>query len=111
VKSLSVVSLGSGLKPHFISYKLKDKRMFALTNAAHSALPISSVSNDFKVHGFKDYEAISSLYAIQIELVIESFDFDLESLLRQPRFVSEPRTHLALVKQVSTDAAVKPRSR
>ena len=36
---------------------------------------------------FKGTEAISSLYAIQVELVSEYPDFDLESLLSQPAFL------------------------
>ncbi|MEB0075415.1 type VI secretion system tip protein VgrG, partial [Pseudomonas sp. CCI1.4] len=61
--------------------------MFASANAAHFTLLIPSVRNDFKVLAFKGIEAISSLYAIQVELVSESADFDLESLLSQPAFL------------------------
>jgi type VI secretion system secreted protein VgrG len=61
--------------------------MFAAANAAHFTLLIPSVRNDFKVLAFKGTEAISSLYAIQVELVSESPDFDLESLLSQPAFL------------------------
>lgn len=61
--------------------------MFAPTNAAHFTLLIPSVRNDFKVLAFKGTEAISSLYAIQVELVSEYPDFDLESLLSQPAFL------------------------
>jgi type VI secretion system secreted protein VgrG len=61
--------------------------MFAPANAAHFTLLIPSVRNDFKVLAFKGTEAISSLYAIQVELVSESPDFDLESLLSQPAFL------------------------
>ncbi|SDV05506.1 type VI secretion system Vgr family protein [Pseudomonas mucidolens] len=61
--------------------------MFAPANAAHFALLIPSVRNDFKVLAFEGTEAISSLYAIQIELVSESPDFDLERLLGQPAFL------------------------
>ncbi len=67
--------------------QLKDKRMFAPANAAHFTLLIPSVRNDFKVLAFYGTEAISSLYSIQIELVSESPDFDLESLLSQPAFL------------------------
>lgn len=61
--------------------------MFAPANAAHFALTIPTVRNDFKVLAFHGTEAISSLYAIQIELVSEYPDFDLESLLSQPAFL------------------------
>ena len=61
--------------------------MFAPANTAHFALLISSVRNDFKVLAFKGTEAISSLYAIQVELISESPDFDLESLLSQSAFL------------------------
>ena len=61
--------------------------MFAPANAAHFTLVIPHVRNDFKVLAFKGTEAISSLYAIQVELVSESADFDLESLLSQPAFL------------------------
>ncbi|MDD2050814.1 type VI secretion system tip protein VgrG, partial [Pseudomonas putida] len=42
---------------------------------------------DFKVLAFSGTEAISTLYAIHIELVSEYPDFDLESLLSQPAFL------------------------
>ena len=61
--------------------------MFAPANAAHFTLLIPSVRNDFKVLAFKGTEAISRLYGIQVELVSESPDFDLESLLSQPAFL------------------------
>ena len=61
--------------------------MFASANAAHFTLVIPHVRNDFKVLAFKGTEAISSLYAIQVELVSEYPDFDLESLLSQPAFL------------------------
>jgi type VI secretion system secreted protein VgrG len=61
--------------------------MFAPANTAHFALLIPSVRNDFKVLAFHGLEAISTLYAIQVELVSESPDFDLESLLSQPAFL------------------------
>jgi type VI secretion system secreted protein VgrG len=61
--------------------------MFALANTAHFALLIPSVRNDFKVLAFHGSEAISTLYAIQVELVSESPDFDLESLLCQSAFL------------------------
>lgn len=61
--------------------------MFAPANAAHFTLLIPSVRNDFKVLAFHGTEAMSTLYAIQVELVSESPDFDLESLLSQPAFL------------------------
>ncbi len=61
--------------------------MFAPANTAHFELLIPAVRNDFKVLAFHGSEALSSLYAIHIELVSESPDFDLESLLSQPAFL------------------------
>ena len=61
--------------------------MFAPANTAHFALLIPAVRHDFKVLAFKGIEALSRLYAIHIELVSESPDFDLESLLSQPAFL------------------------
>ncbi|UVM48535.1 type VI secretion system tip protein VgrG [Pseudomonas sp. B21-015] len=61
--------------------------MFAPANAAHFTLLIPSVRNDFKVLAFHGSEAISSLYAIHVELVSEYPDFDLESLLSQSAFL------------------------
>ncbi|MPR03849.1 hypothetical protein F0169_18290 [Pseudomonas sp. MAFF 212408] len=61
--------------------------MYALANTAHFALVIPAVRNDFKVLAFHGTEAISSLYAIQVELVSEYPDFGLENLLSQPAFL------------------------
>ncbi|MGF6397047.1 type VI secretion system secreted protein VgrG [Pseudomonas frederiksbergensis] len=61
--------------------------MFAPANVAHFTLLIPTVPNDFKVLTFEGTEAISALYAIQIELVSEHPAFDLESLLSQPAFL------------------------
>ena len=61
--------------------------MFASANAAQFTLVIPHVRNDFKVLTFKGTEAISRLYAIQIELVSEAPDFNIESLLSQPAFL------------------------
>ncbi|AMS16091.1 type IV secretion protein Rhs [Pseudomonas chlororaphis] len=58
--------------------------MFAPANTAHFTLSIPSVRNDFKVLAFDGTEALSTLYAIRVELVSENPDFDLESLLNQP---------------------------
>ncbi|POP76757.1 type VI secretion system Vgr family protein [Pseudomonas syringae] len=61
--------------------------MFAPANSAHFVLLIPSVRNDFKVLAFDGVEAISTLYAIKIELVSENSDFDLESLLSRQAFL------------------------
>ncbi|MGB9091004.1 MAG: type VI secretion system tip protein VgrG [Pseudomonas farsensis] len=61
--------------------------MFAPASTAHFTLQIPAVRNDFKVLAFEGVEAISTLYAIQVELVSEYPDFDLESLLSQPAFL------------------------
>jgi type VI secretion system secreted protein VgrG len=61
--------------------------MFGSANTAQFALHIPAVRNDFKVLAFDGVEAISALYAIQVELVNEDPDFDLESLLSQPAFL------------------------
>ncbi len=61
--------------------------MFASANAAHFVLLIPSVNNDFKVLAFHGTEAISTLYAIKVELVSEAPDFNLERLLSQPAFL------------------------
>ena len=61
--------------------------MFRPANAAHFSLHIPAVRHDLKVLAFAGTEAISALYAIQIELVSEHPDFDIESLLSQPAFL------------------------
>ena len=61
--------------------------MFAPANTAHFTLSIPYVRNDFKVLAFDGFEAISTLYAIKVELVSEHPDFDLERLLSQPAFL------------------------
>lgn len=61
--------------------------MFAPATTAHFTLLIPAVRNDFQVLGFHGTEAISSLYAIRVELVSEYRDFDLQSLLGQPAFL------------------------
>ena len=61
--------------------------MFASANAAHFTLLIPYVRNDFKVLAFDGLEAISTLYAIKVELVSERSGFDLERLLSQPAFL------------------------
>jgi type VI secretion system secreted protein VgrG len=61
--------------------------MFGSANTAQFSLHIPATRNDFKVLAFDGVEAISALYAIQVELVSEHPDFDLESLLSQPAFL------------------------
>ncbi|TDF84066.1 type VI secretion system tip protein VgrG [Pseudomonas sp. H9] len=61
-----------------------------MSTSAHCArftLTIPTVRNDFKVLAFHGTETISSLYAIQVELVSEYPDFAIESLLGQPAFL------------------------
>ncbi|MBV7515962.1 type VI secretion system tip protein VgrG, partial [Pseudomonas sp. PDM25] len=61
--------------------------MFAPANTAHFTLLIPSVRHDFKVLAFEGLETISSLYAIEVELVSEYPDFYMESLLSLPAFL------------------------
>ncbi len=61
--------------------------MYAPATTAHFELLIPTVRNDFKVLAFQGTETVSSLYAIQIELVSESPDVDLEGLLSQSAFL------------------------
>ncbi len=61
--------------------------MFALANAAQFTLAIPTVRNDFKVLAFDGTETISSLYAINVDLVSEYPDVDLQRLLGQPAFL------------------------
>ena len=61
--------------------------MFASAITAQFELLIPSVRNDFKVLAFKGSEAISTLYALRIELVSEYPNIELESLLNQPAFL------------------------
>ena len=61
--------------------------MFAPANTAQFALLIPAVHNDFKVLAFDGLEAISALYAIQVELVSEDPEIDLDALLSQPAFL------------------------
>jgi type VI secretion system secreted protein VgrG len=56
-------------------------------NTTQFELLIPSVRHDFEVLAFAGIEAISALYAIQVELVSEYPDFDLQSLLGQPAFL------------------------
>ena len=61
--------------------------MFAPANTAHFTLHIPTVRNDFKVLAFEGTEAISTLYAIKIDLVSEHPHIELENLLGQPAFL------------------------
>ena len=61
--------------------------MFVSANMAHFAIQMPTVRNDFKVLAFNGIEAISQLYAIQVELVSENPDIVLETLLSQPAYL------------------------
>lgn len=61
--------------------------MFAPADTAQFVLSIPNVRHDFKVLAFDGEEAISSLYAIHLELVSDNPSVDLESLLNQPAFL------------------------
>lgn len=61
--------------------------MFAPTSTARFELLIPSVRNDFQVLAFDGIEAISTLYAIHIDLVSEYPEIALEGLLAQPAFL------------------------
>ena len=61
--------------------------MFAPANTAQFDLLIPAVRHDFKVLAFHGSETLSSLYALQMELVSQRPDIDLEGLLRQPAFL------------------------
>jgi len=51
------------------------------------SLQIPTLHHDFQVLAFEGVEAISRLYAIQVDLVSPRPDVDLESLLGQPAFL------------------------
>ncbi|WP_172979306.1 hypothetical protein [Pseudomonas kitaguniensis] len=55
--------------------------MFALANTAQFAVFMPTARNDFKVLAFQGTEAISTVHAVQFELVSEYLDFDMESPL------------------------------
>ena len=61
--------------------------MFAPADSAYFELLIPTLDHDFKVLAFDGIEAISALYAIEVELVSENPNIDLECLLRQPAFL------------------------
>lgn len=61
--------------------------MSGAVSSARFTLQIPAVRNDFKVLAFEGSEAVSTLYAIKVELVSEVPDFDVESLLGQPAFL------------------------
>ncbi|NIF18802.1 type VI secretion system tip protein VgrG [Pantoea sp. Cy-639] len=61
--------------------------MFDSASTAYFDLLIPTVRHDFQVLAFAGTEALSSLYAIHIELVSENPEVDLESLLGQPAFL------------------------
>ncbi|MEG1041684.1 MAG: type VI secretion system tip protein TssI/VgrG, partial [Pseudomonas sp.] len=80
-------------------------------NTAHFTLEIPSVHNDFKVLGFHGTETISSLYAIQVELVSEYADFAIESLLGQPAFLKFGRNGEGLHGQIENAQISEPGAR
>lgn len=61
--------------------------MSGAVSSARFTLQIPAVRNDFKVLAFEGSEAVSTLYAIKVELVCENHDFDMEPLLGQPAFL------------------------
>ncbi|PMX04310.1 type VI secretion system tip protein VgrG [Pseudomonas sp. FW215-R2] len=61
--------------------------MSGAVSSARFTLQIPAVRNDFKVLALEGSEAVSTLYAIKVELVSEVPDFDVESLLGQPAFL------------------------
>ena len=61
--------------------------MLVPANAVQFELLVPSAKKDLKVLSFNGTEAISTLYAFNIELVSEYAHFDLETLLRQPAFL------------------------
>ncbi|NYH09082.1 type VI secretion system tip protein TssI/VgrG [Pseudomonas moraviensis] len=61
--------------------------MSEAVSSVRFTLQIPAVRNDFKVLAFEGSEAVSTLYAIKVELVSEIPDFDVESLLGQPAFL------------------------
>ncbi|WP_050483074.1 type VI secretion system Vgr family protein [Pseudomonas sp. Ant30-3] len=61
--------------------------MFLPANTAKYLLSIPTVDNDFKVLAFEGKEAVSTLYAIHVELVSDNPNVNLENLLNQPAFL------------------------
>ncbi|WP_423204559.1 type VI secretion system tip protein TssI/VgrG [Pseudomonas kribbensis] len=61
--------------------------MSGAVSSARLTLQIPAVRNDFKVLAFEGSEAVSTLYAVKVELVCEVPDFDMEPLLGQPAFL------------------------
>ncbi len=61
--------------------------MSGAVSSARFTLQIPVVRNDFKVLAFEGSEAVSTLYAIKVELVCEVHDFDMEPLLGQSAFL------------------------
>ncbi|WP_252092569.1 hypothetical protein, partial [Pseudomonas sp. MWU13-3659] len=55
--------------------------MFAAADQTHFSLHIDGLEHDFQVLAFDGSEAISQVYAIDLELVSEHPSRDLESLL------------------------------
>ncbi|CAK13485.1 type VI secretion system tip protein VgrG [Pseudomonas entomophila] len=61
--------------------------MFAAADQTHFSLHIDGLEHDFQVLAFDGSEAISQVYAIDLELVSEHPSRDLESLLHKPAFL------------------------
>lgn len=61
--------------------------MFAPANTAQFLLTTPTVSSDFKVVAFEGKEAVSTLFAIRVELVSDNRNINLESLLNHPAFL------------------------
>ena len=55
--------------------------------SARFTLQIPAVPHDFKVLSFEGSEAVSTLYAIKVELVSERHDLDMETLLAHSAFL------------------------
>ncbi|NWD74218.1 type VI secretion system tip protein VgrG [Pseudomonas gingeri] len=62
--------------------------MFSAANQQRFKLTLNGFEHDLRVLGFKGSESLNQPYRIDIELVSESADLDLESLLHQPVFLS-----------------------
>lgn len=62
--------------------------MFSSANQTHFSLVVEGLQHDFQVLSFVGKEAISTLYAFDVELVSERHEVDLESLLHKPAFLA-----------------------
>ena len=66
--------------------------MFSPANETQFILEIPGVSHDFQVLEFAGREALNTAFRFDIELISERPDFDLESLLNQPAFLTLDQT-------------------